>query len=214
MCRSSAPQSLEMDHHDIVDIDSNIELVNAMLDADPQSWRDHLRIIRTIIATTDMSSITPNQGRKASQIQMIRVCQRVAYADADNGGMLDIGNWCLRQALSLLSLYPNEVGVLELIGRNWLLRAQKSLAKIQLTDPESSSSGASLCYSTSPGDRNRQVAEAEERLYTADYVEARGILLPATEYLQRAVDNARAQDVLTGSLLGDVSLCLFCLRQH
>jgi hypothetical protein len=47
--------------------------------------------------------------------------------------------------------------------------------------------------------------EAEERLYTADFVEARGILLPAIEYLQRAVNAARAQGNLTGPLLSTVS---------
>ena len=50
----------------------------------------------------------------------------------------------------------------------------------------------------------RAFAEAEQRLHTADYVEARGILLPATEYLQRAVDAARSQGNVTGSLLSTV----------
>ncbi|KAK5013890.1 hypothetical protein LTR60_003631 [Cryomyces antarcticus] len=43
--------------------------------------------------------------------------------------------------------------------------------------------------------------EAEARLHTADYVEARGILLPATEYLNKAVEAAQAQNMLTGDLL-------------
>jgi hypothetical protein len=38
----------------------------------------------------------------------------------------------------------------------------------------------------------------------ADYVEARGILLPAIEYLSRAVDNAHAQENVTGTLLATV----------
>jgi hypothetical protein len=42
---------------------------------------------------------------------------------------------------------------------------------------------------------------AEQFLHTADYVEARGILLPAIEYLQRAVDNAHVQGSVTGALL-------------
>ena len=50
----------------------------------------------------------------------------------------------------------------------------------------------------------RAFAEAEQRLHTADYVEARGILLPATEYLQRAVDAARSQGNVTGFLLSTV----------
>jgi hypothetical protein len=43
--------------------------------------------------------------------------------------------------------------------------------------------------------------EAEQRLHTADYVEARGILLPAVDYLRRAVEQAGAQDSLSGPLL-------------
>ena len=51
--------------------------------------------------------------------------------------------------------------------------------------------------------------EAESRLHTADYVEARGILLPAVEYLRRAVEMARTQDKLTGDLLSLVSSHVF-----
>jgi hypothetical protein len=47
-------------------------------------------------------------------------------------------------------------------------------------------------------------AQAEQVLQTADYVEARGILLPAIEYLSRAADLARAQGSVTGVLLATV----------
>lgn len=50
--------------------------------------------------------------------------------------------------------------------------------------------------------------EAEQRLHTADYVEARGLLLPAVDYLRQAVDRATSQDSLTGPLLVTVSYCL------
>jgi len=36
--------------------------------------------------------------------------------------------------------------------------------------------------------------EAETRLHTQDYVEARGILLPAIEYLRRAVEQADTEE--------------------
>jgi hypothetical protein len=41
----------------------------------------------------------------------------------------------------------------------------------------------------------------------ADYVEARGILLPAVDYLQRAVNAARYWRCVTGSLLAMVRSC-------
>lgn len=51
----------------------------------------------------------------------------------------------------------------------------------------------------------RSNAEAESRLYTSDYVEARGVLLPAIEYLKHAVDAARTQNRITGEILATVS---------
>lgn len=47
-------------------------------------------------------------------------------------------------------------------------------------------------------------AEHESRLYKSDYVDARGILLPAVDYLKRAVETARMQGTVTGDLLSIV----------
>jgi hypothetical protein len=86
------------------------------------------------------------------------------------------------------------------------MRAQKSLANIHRAERGSSSSStASGSASTSHASTtSRAFAEAEQLLNTADYVEARGILQPAIEYLQRAVEWARAQGNLSGSLLATV----------
>jgi hypothetical protein len=51
----------------------------------------------------------------------------------------------------------------------------------------------------------RGIIEADNRAGTADYVEARGMLLPSTEYLQRAVAAAERTSTLTGELLSLVS---------
>ena len=48
-------------------------------------------------------------------------------------------------------------------------------------------------------------ADAERRSGTQDYVEAQGLLQPATEYLERAVAAATAQRALSGDLLATVS---------
>jgi hypothetical protein len=93
------------------------------------------------------------------------------------------------------------------IGRNWLMRAQKSLANVYRAERGSSSSSSASV--TAPWHDSEEVsarafAEAEQRLYMPDYVEARGILLPAIEYLQRAVDTAHTQSIVTGSLLSTV----------
>jgi len=91
------------------------------------------------------------------------------------------------------------------------MRAQKSLANVSRAERGSSSdSAASVAIPWPDHETNsaRAFAEAEQRLYTADYVEARGILLPAIEYLQRAVDTAHAQSSVTGSLLSTVCCSL------
>ena len=105
----------------------------------------------------------------------------------------------------------NEAG----LGQAWLSRSQQSLARIH-RDEGSSSSGTSggrpttaggVSYSSSEEARDaaRAAAEADARIHTADYVEARGILLPSTEYLSQAVDLAERTGRLNGDLLALVS---------
>lgn len=112
-----------------------------------------------------------------------------------------------------------------MIGRNWLLRAQKSLANVYRAEPGSSSSeGSNHLMGDRHATTRASFAEAEERVNGADYVEARGLLLPATDYLQRAVNTARAQENITGMLLctvqfshpflGQYLLNLYRLQRH
>ncbi|ORY19480.1 hypothetical protein BCR34DRAFT_595437 [Clohesyomyces aquaticus] len=205
-----------MDENMVGSLISTVELISATLDAVPNSWRDQLQAIRNITASVELVDIIPDEGRKRWQVPLIGVFQRVAFADADHGVVSDIANWCLRQSLTLLHIYPADADLLSrkstlplFIGRNWLLRAQKSLANIHQDERSPSSSGASSSLPLSPVDENRLAAraaiEAEDRLHAADYVEARGILLPATEYLKRAVDAARAHGTLSGALLAEAA---------
>jgi len=119
------------------------------------------------------------------------------------------------------------------IGKWWLHKAQPLLARISSEESSSSSSGASRGASrgTRPQSdptaslrveevrRNNRVVdrdiEAETRLHTQDYVEARGILLPAIEYLRRAVEQADTEEdgpsghllVTVGVDLKNIALC-------
>jgi hypothetical protein len=52
---------------------------------------------------------------------------------------------------------------------------------------------SSITSSEDAREAARQTVEADARAGSADYVEARGMLLPATEYLQQAVEAAAAQ---------------------
>lgn len=93
-----------------------------------------------------------------------------------------------------------------MIGRNWLSRAQKSLANIYRSDRGSSSSSAASTSALQEGEARgeRALAEAEQALNTADYVEARGILSPAIDYLQRAVNSEYARGTVSGTVLVNV----------
>ncbi|KAF2200399.1 hypothetical protein GQ43DRAFT_432532 [Delitschia confertaspora ATCC 74209] len=99
-----------------------------------------------------------------------------------------------RTALALLDIYPGNAELLKLIGNNWLSRAQPPLARNHLAERNSCSSGESIHAA-------ENLAEAEDRVQSADYVDAHGILLPATEYLQRAVESASRGQSVTGHLL-------------
>jgi hypothetical protein len=62
----------------------------------------HLEILDTV----------PNEAAKQWQLPLISVFQRVAFGDVDNGAVQDVADWCLRQALILMRLYPQDVEVL------------------------------------------------------------------------------------------------------
>jgi hypothetical protein len=102
----------------------------------------------------------------------------------------------------LLQRDARNLSALRGLGQMWLSRAQPALARIH-------ASQASPPSGTSGSPRSESAAEAERRVGTADYVEARGLLQPATEYLERAVTAASNQNVVSGDLLTKVR-CLYC----
>jgi hypothetical protein len=218
-----------MDQDTIATLMSTVELIAATLDVAQDNWRGHLPSVRNITATLDFNDTIPDETRKVWQLPLITVFQRVAYADADKGGngIIDIADWCLRQSLTLLQIYPEHVTLLArklffllrdisnsetVVGRNWLLRAQNPLAKIYEAEGSSSNSEGSQNLPSSSGEEQEQAAraalEAEQSLQTADYVEARGLLLPAVEYFKRAVDITRVQNKVDGPLLATVRTLL------
>jgi len=104
------------------------------------------------------------------------------------------------------------------IGRWWLSKAQYSLARISSEESSSSSSsaGATRRPNSDPtnaarteevrhASRTTRDQDAETRLHSEEYVEARGLLLPATEYLTRAVEEGDRQGITDGSLFVTVN---------
>lgn len=174
-----------------------------MLRSSPQQWRNFLGLARAIIAQMDSTTFMQEPTRTSEQVPIVAALQIIAFKDVDNGAVVDIASWCSRQWLALLQRDARNLSALRGLGQMWLSRAQPALARIHASQ-SCSSSGAS----GSPP-RSESAAEAERRVGTADYVEARGLLQPATEYLERAVAAASNQDVMYGDLLAKVR-CLDC----
>ncbi|KAL1633644.1 hypothetical protein SLS56_002792 [Neofusicoccum ribis] len=161
--------------------------IEAVLKSHPHAWRNYLQSARSVItAVNSISSIGT-----ADWTWIIAVLQDLGFADADDGGVADISNWCQSQWLAILESRPNNTPALRGLGQYWLYRAQPSLAKIHAEERDSSGS--------SRGSFGEQVSDS--RLHTAHYVEARGVLSPASDYFARAVQAAYAEGCMTGDLL-------------
>ena len=188
-----------------------------MLRSSPQNWRNYITLARSVIAHLDATTFMQQPSRASEQAWMIAGLQRLASAEPESGGIPDIAAWCSRQWLVIFQRDPQNIAALRGIGQSWLARAQPTLARIHRADGSSSSSNGSSQRSGSQlsagrmtsSDEERQsaaaTAEAERRAGTQDYVEAQGLLQPATEYLERAVTAATAQRALSGDLLTTVS---------
>lgn len=97
------------------------------------------------------------------------------------------------------------------------MRSQETLARIHRQEGSSSSGRSSgrpysgsdrMSYTSSDDarDTERAISEADTRAHTADYVEARGLLLPAIEYLSRAVTLCEDAGRVNGDILSMVGL--------
>jgi hypothetical protein len=106
------------------------------------------------------------------------------------------------------------------LGRNWLQRAQATLARIHREEGDSSSGGSGGQAGDSPSlnsdldfendaDYSEASPPADPRRQGPLYVEARGFLQPAVDFYARAVQSADALGNTTGDLLAAVSPKLF-----
>lgn len=192
---------------------TGLNQIYTMLRTAPQNWRNYINLARSVVAHLDSMTFMQQASRTTEQAWMIAGLQRLSSVDTDNGGVPDIAAWCSRQWLTIFQRDPQNIAALRGIGESWLSRAQPTLARMQQAETSSPSSGGSShrsAPSNNTGDEERQsttaTAEAERRAGTQDYVEARGFLQPATEYLERAVAAAIAQRALSGDLLATVRL--------
>ena len=182
-----------------------------MLRTSPQSWNNYIPLARSVISQLDTTTFMQQSSRTTEQVWVIAGLQRLAYMDADNGGVPDVASWCSRQWLVISQRQPQNIAALRGIGQSWLSRAQPVLARIHRSEGSSSSSGGSSQQSgpsRSVNNRERRSGNGrtteERRTDTQDYVEARQYLQPATEYLERAVTAATTQRAISGDLLTTV----------
>ncbi|GAB7364423.1 hypothetical protein MBLNU230_g4964t1 [Neophaeotheca triangularis] len=182
--------------------------ITTMLSTSPQDYHSYLPLARQITAHLDATTFMSQTTRTAEQTWIIASLQRLAFIDADNGGVLDIAAWCSRQWLLIVQRDALNVGALKGLGQIWLARAQPALARIQQGENDASGDGSVGSNASTGGkkeSKEKRAAEArqeaERRAGSADYVEARGMVQPASEYLERAVRTAGAQKALSGDLL-------------
>jgi hypothetical protein len=180
--------------------------IYTMLRSSPQQWPEILTLARTVISHLDSTTFMQQATRTTEQVLIIAALQTLALKDFDSGATMDLYSWCSRQWLVILQRDAQNLAALRGLGQMWLSRAQPALARIH-TSHNKRSAASSV---TEPSTRSRveSNSEAERRVGTADYVEARGFLQPATEYLERSVTAAKAQSTLSGDLLAKVSLKL------
>lgn len=190
---------------------TSLARIEASLRDAPESWRSQITFGMTIIETLETTTFMQQARRTAEQIRMIEGLQQLTLHDPRSSNVSEILSWCSRQWLAIHERDPQSIEALAGIAQIWLSRAQPLLARIHRAENSSSSSdesshnnGGGTPASTSMA--MAQDEDAERRAGTADYVEVRGYLQPATEYLDRAVDAATAQRRLTGDLLTKVSL--------
>ncbi|KAJ4372041.1 hypothetical protein N0V83_003814 [Neocucurbitaria cava] len=103
-----------MDQRMIEYLMSTATSISNNLDVAPHSWRDQLQAIRSITTSLELPPTVPDQAHRRWQLPLISVFQRVAFADADNGAIQDIADWCLRQALIMLQVCPEDAELLAL----------------------------------------------------------------------------------------------------
>ncbi|MCJ1402472.1 hypothetical protein MMC11_005692 [Xylographa trunciseda] len=176
-----------------------------MPERNPQKWLSSLQFARSTISTLASRPQLPNQLGSGAWIRLIQALQKLAYQDPDAGGEIDIALWCERQWATEVQRQPNSISALQGLGHAWLLKSQKTLARIYREEgsPSSSSSSTSM-----PRNRIRNHMRNHEqdtrdstRINSPAYVEARDTLRPSLESFDRALGIANAQGGASGDLL-------------
>jgi hypothetical protein len=186
--------------------------IYTMLRSSPQQWPNFLALARTVISHLDSTTFMQQATRTPEQVLTITTLQTLAFKDFDSGAAMDLYAWCSRQWLVILQRDAQNLAALSGMGQLWLSRAQPALARVHVSQNQSSPVAFGAEQPARSGVELK--LDAERRVGTADYVEARGFLQPATEYLERTVAAASVQSALSGDLLTKVSWMILMGREE
>ena len=65
--------------------------------------QEFFALARSAIASFDQLDYMNDLGRTTEQVAVLNTLQNLAYLNADEGGIRDIADWCLRQWLTVLN---------------------------------------------------------------------------------------------------------------
>ncbi|KAL0639692.1 hypothetical protein Q9L58_001259 [Maublancomyces gigas] len=180
---------MDKDEELVVSSKAELSRVRVSISANPTQWRNFTDPVRTCVSNIEASHIMLDNSRLDERLWLIGEVQNFAYFDADSGATTELASWCEREWNRVLSSHPTNIEALKGLGQAWLSKAQYWLARIHQEEGCSSTSG------------EEDDAVAENRRHTANYVEARAVLMPAVDFFGRAVHIAQDQHRLTGELL-------------
>ena len=92
---------------------SGVARIYNMLQYSSTEWESYLSLAQSITASLDRTPFMESQDRAEDQVWMIEGLQRLAYHDADSGGVQSLADWCQRQWLRILEHDPSRSKVLE-----------------------------------------------------------------------------------------------------
>lgn len=110
-----------MDDNAVRTLITTVGIISNNLDIRPDSWREQLPSVRYTTSTFEILDTVPSPARRQWQLPLVSVFQRVAFGDADTESVQDVADWCLRQGLRLLQLYPEDADILSCMSNSDLL---------------------------------------------------------------------------------------------
>ncbi|MCJ1243023.1 hypothetical protein MMC30_000219 [Trapelia coarctata] len=160
-----------------------------------------LQNARSVIAAVERNPGIRAQFGSARWLRLVDILQQLAYEDPDAGGEVDIALWCERQWATQLQNDADNETALQGLGHAWLMKSQRTLARIYHEQGSSSTDTSSSSLSHN-GPRTRATNNRDTaRVNSEDYVEARDLLRPALESLDRAIEVSDMQGTASGELL-------------